>query len=146
MSNSELLYIHLFRRAEEFRQAYRDLPGSKPPPDWPRYFLLCHSIELALKAYLSGQGTSESNLREYPRRHSLKTLITDATNLGLSIGAKARAEIEKLDEAHANFWPRYPNRDAGGTKPVFIVDQFEPYVDKLFDAVEMALFKSKARP
>jgi hypothetical protein len=64
MSNSPLLYVDLFRRAEEFLQAYRDLPKDRPPPDWPRYFLLCHSIELALKAYLSWQGTSASGLSE----------------------------------------------------------------------------------
>ncbi|MGO8798623.1 MAG: hypothetical protein ACLQE9_23480 [Roseiarcus sp.] len=35
-------YLH---RAEEFYQAFRDLPAA-PPPSWPRYFMSRHSIEL----------------------------------------------------------------------------------------------------
>gem|GEM_PF-6567937 len=41
-------------RAEEFYQAYRDFTAQSPAL-WPRYFLLCHSIELALKAYQRGE-------------------------------------------------------------------------------------------
>jgi hypothetical protein len=72
-------------------------------------------------------------------------LMTGAINAGLVVGPKARGEIEALDEAHAEHWARYPNPDAGGTKPVFIIDQFEPHVAELFDAVANALFKSSAR-
>jgi hypothetical protein len=146
MSNSSLLYIDLFRRAEEFLQAYRALPKNTPPPDWPRYFLLCQSIELALKAYLVGHGTPASVLAKYPIGHRLQILMTGAINAGLVIGPKARGEIEALDAAHAEHWARYPNPHAGGTKPVFIIDQFEPHVAELFDAVAKALFKSSARP
>jgi hypothetical protein len=43
----DLLPFKVLKRAEEFVQAYRDLPKT-PPPSWPRYFLFCHAIELAL--------------------------------------------------------------------------------------------------
>ena len=48
----------LFQRAMEFKNAYRAVPET-PPFSWPRYFLLCHSIELTLKAYLALHGGSE---------------------------------------------------------------------------------------
>jgi hypothetical protein len=145
-ANSLLLFhLDLFRRAEEFMQAYRDLPQDRPPPDWPRYFLLCQSIELVLKAYLVARGFPPRHVRQIG--HSLKTLMSSAVGLGLAIGANARGEIEALDEAHAEHWARYPNPAAGGTKPVFIIDQFEPHVVELFGAVGKALgFKSSAQP
>lgn len=43
-----LMPYEFLERAEEFYQAYR--PSPRSPPSWPRYFMLCHSIEVALKA------------------------------------------------------------------------------------------------
>jgi hypothetical protein len=43
-------------RAEDFFEAFCDLPENYPPRSWPRYFMLCHAIELSLKAYLAAQG------------------------------------------------------------------------------------------
>ena len=43
--------------AEEFYQAFHDLPA-RLPPSWPRYFMLCHAIELAPKAYLAQHGAT----------------------------------------------------------------------------------------
>ena len=63
-------------RADEFWLAYRDLP-KRAPPGWPRYFLLCHSIELALKAYLALRGVSVRDLRDTKLRHDIKALLTD---------------------------------------------------------------------
>jgi hypothetical protein len=39
------------RLAEDFLQAYVDLPIRLPPQSWPRYLMLCHAVELALKAF-----------------------------------------------------------------------------------------------
>jgi hypothetical protein len=59
-----LMPYEFLERAEEFYQAYRDLPA-RSPPSWPRYFMLCHSIELALKAYeaKSAAGIRAGNCR-----------------------------------------------------------------------------------
>jgi hypothetical protein len=113
-------------RAEEFYQAYRDLPIT-PPPSWPRYFMLCHSIELALKAYLTARGYSPTELRgEFG--HDLTRLLTEAVSAGLPLGVLSRSEIEPLDEAHRKFWARYPNEIG---KPVFVIDGFETYAREL---------------
>jgi hypothetical protein len=57
--------------AEQFFEAFKQLPEERPEgrPSWPRYFLLCHSIELALKAYLALGGTTPGQLRQPERRH-----------------------------------------------------------------------------
>jgi hypothetical protein len=49
-----LMPYEFLERAAEFYQAYRDLP-TRYPPSWPLYVMLCHSIELALKAYQRGE-------------------------------------------------------------------------------------------
>jgi hypothetical protein len=49
-------------RAKEFMGAFRALPSGNPP-SWPRYFLLCHAIELALKGFLVSR---YSRLQEQP--------------------------------------------------------------------------------
>jgi hypothetical protein len=50
MADRHFLAIEFFNRAEEFAKAYNDLPPGLPP-DWVHYFLLCHAVELVLKAY-----------------------------------------------------------------------------------------------
>src|SRR5262245_22841692 len=136
------LHLELFARAEEFFQAYKDLP-KRAPPSWPRYFLLCQAAELALKAYLVWRGVSVRDLMKHEIRHSLKGLMTQAIDSGLAIGPLARGEIELLDEAHAKHWPRYPRPDEEVGKPLFVIDYFEAYVGELLRAVGDALF---ARP
>ena len=71
-----------FERAMEFEKAYYALPET-PPPSWPRYFLLCHMIELALKTFLKFHGKSESDLKAIG--HDLKKLLKRATKLGLTL-------------------------------------------------------------
>lgn len=116
----------LLQRAEEFYQAYRDLPVGKPL-SWPRYFMLCHAIELALKAYLTGRGHTTYDLRK-GFGHDLEKLLTVAINSGLPLGVLARSEIERLNEAHTKFWPRYPQEER---KLIFLIEPFEPYAVEL---------------
>jgi hypothetical protein len=130
-----LLPHDLLKRSEEFYQAYMDLPPGSPPA-WPRYFMLCQSIELALKAYLAFHGASEGELMKQNMRHNLENLLTEAVGKGLLIGPLARGEIEQLNEAHSKHWPRYPKNDG---KPVFTIDQFEPYVIELIRHVARSL-------
>jgi hypothetical protein len=69
--------------AEEFYQAYTDLPP-RNPPYWPRYFMLCHSIELGLKAYLAYHGTTHEQLKKQGVQHNLRGLMRNAVKAGLS--------------------------------------------------------------
>jgi hypothetical protein len=43
--------LDYLERAKEFMGAFRALPSGNPP-SWPRYFLLCRAVELALKGFL----------------------------------------------------------------------------------------------
>ena len=62
MTAGPVLHAHdALDRAEEFFKAYTQLP---PLPwgrwiSWPRYFLLCHSVEIGLKAFLAWRGVPE---------------------------------------------------------------------------------------
>jgi hypothetical protein len=75
--------------------------------------------------------------------HDLKKLMTKASNRGLQIGPLARGEIELLKQAHKENWPRYPKQDA---RPVFTIEQFEPYVRELSDAVGKTIYGSAYTP
>ncbi len=134
MSISPLIQFDYLDLADEFMRAFRNLPPGTPP-SWPRYFLLCHSIELALKAYLAAQGVPPSELKN-TFGHDLKELLTEAIRLGLAIDVPARTEIELLNEAHTKYWPRYPREDA---KPVFVIDHFEPYAAELLQLVRSSI-------
>jgi hypothetical protein len=132
----QLFALDLLDRADEFFSAFRDLPN-RGPPSWPRYFLFCHSVELALKAYIvwhSGLTDTEVKNRF---GHDLKKLLTEAVRLGLSLTPSARSGLELLDEAHRKFWPRYPRAEGG--LPVFVIDSFEPHAVELIDAVSITL-------
>ena len=84
MTNRLQLVMDFFTRAREFRQAYNDLPR-RYPPDWPRYFMLCHAIELALKAYLALHGVSVRKLQSRKFGHDLEKLLSKAMERGLNI-------------------------------------------------------------
>ena len=132
---AQLQYLAL---AEEFYQAFRDLPKNGPsgvPVNWPRYFALCHATELALKAFLLAHGWSEQQIKARQFRHNISDLMTEAIALGLNISPAARSDIDLLSEAHEKFWPRYPDQ----TGPVFLIDQFEKPFVELLTAVTQAI-------
>jgi hypothetical protein len=136
---SPLTHLQHLELAEDFYQAFRDLPKDSPaglPISWPRYFMLCHSIELALRAFLLAQGANEAQLRALGTRHNIVILLNKAQKQGLGLGPLAASELILLSEAHAKFWPRYPRQDA---TPVFLIEPFEPYVVELLKAVAKAI-------
>ena len=122
-------------RAEQFYEAFGDLP-KRPPPSWPRYFMLCHAIELALKAYLAAHGATAQQLKNSKFKHNLTALLSEAINKGLSLSASAQKDIKDLEEAHQKYWHRYPKEDG---KPVFVIEQFEAAARELLTNVSIAL-------
>jgi hypothetical protein len=54
----------------------------------------------------------------------------------LQIGVLAASEIMQLDEPHAKHWPRYPREEG---KPVFAIENFEPYVRELLETVSQSI-------
>ena len=130
----DILPFELLDRAKEFPWTYHNAPPTKPPY-WPRYFLLCHAVELVLKSYIAlRRDLTQAELRD-TLRHDLEKLLKEAIRFGLPIKSSVR-EIEKLNEAHTKYWARYPKEDA---EPAFVIEQFEQSVEELFKAVRLEL-------
>ena len=133
------LIAELVTRAKEFKDAYHALtnaPRKTSPPDWPRYFLLSHSIELALKAYLAACGKTSKELRK-EFVHDLNKLLKEAVKRGLIFGPRAHKDIARLEMAHNCHWARYPKEDGW---PIVIIDQFEDTASELLDQVIKAIY------
>jgi hypothetical protein len=122
--------------ADQFYHAFNKLGPHHlhPSISWPRYFLLCHTIELALKAYLAKVGMTPAQLRSFERRHNLSQLVTDAITKDLQLTSKTQDELKLLAEAHAKFWHRYP-RDDGKLENVYVIEQFIGAAHELIDTV-----------
>jgi hypothetical protein len=132
-----ILFIGFFQRAKEFRDAYSNLPVG-PPPEWPKYVLFYHAIELALKAYLLRQGISEQCLKD-DFGHNLKKLVDEAVNRGLSLPHGCQERIADLTEqppmvsvsgTPTHLLIRYPPHG-----PVWSLGQFKPDMQHVFTAV-----------
>jgi hypothetical protein len=126
-----LFALDYFRMADEFFQAYRDLPP-RTPPHWPRYLMACHAIELALKGYLLLHNVPETVVMSERLRHNLSALLAAAETWGLQIGTEATDTIKLLSEVHKDFRPRYPKLSG---KEVLTICQCEPCIDELLKAV-----------
>jgi hypothetical protein len=138
MTDYPVLSFDLYERAVEFRDAYKALPKADPPPDWPRYFLFCHAIELVLMAYLVQRGITLAELKG-DFGHDLTLLFDKATDLGLRpSNPETRSHIQALTEAHKKHWPRYPPV----TGPVFLIEHFEPIAEDLFACCNVMKAKS----
>jgi HEPN domain-containing protein len=137
MADRHLLAIEFFNRAEEFAKAYNDLPPGLPP-DWVRYFLLCHAVKLVLKAYLVLRGRKIEKLKGRPFGHSIKKLLDDAVDkYGLNLDSNVRSGLELLDTPHSKFWSRYPSEEAA---QVILIGEFDADVDLLIKAVGIAIY------
>jgi hypothetical protein len=139
MTTNPIIYAYdALDRAEEFFVAFQQLP---PLPrgrwiSWPRYFLLCHAVEIGLKAFLVSRGVPEPELRTAKFGHKIAPLMLEARDKGLNIGVLAASEIMQLHEVHAKYWQRYPREEG---KPVFAIESFEPYVRELLQAVSKSI-------
>jgi len=95
MTASPILHIEFFDRAKDFRRAYEVLPNSGRGPEWARYLLFYHAMELALKAYLIAHNVSENDLK-YNFGHDLKKLVDEAVKRGLALPYGSQDMIAQL--------------------------------------------------
>jgi hypothetical protein len=119
--------------ANQFYSSFHKLPDLRPSISWPRYLLLCHSIELALKAYLAKLGATPKHLRKLERRHNFNKLLDEVLEQGLHLTSETQKHIRALAEAHSEYWHRYP-RDDGKIK-VYVIEQFIPAAHELINQV-----------
>jgi hypothetical protein len=79
----------------------------------PTYYLLCHGIELTLKAYLAASGVSEREL--HALRHDLKRAMRRARKHGFVPADDRFPELVKwLAPYHRDHSFRYPTKPSGG--------------------------------
>ena len=110
--------------ADQFYDAFNKLGADHlhPSISWPRHFLLCHSIELALEAYLAKLGATPKQLK-FELGHKLAELVDEAVGKGLRLTPETQDRIKALAKAHSNFCHRYPweweNSDG-----VYVMEQF----------------------
>jgi len=135
--DNPVYYLEALDRADVFYGAFLQLrPEETITKSWPRYFLLCHAIELALDAFLASRGVKPKDLQNPRFGHKIEPLMNDAIKRGLKIDTSAADAIKRLDEAHRNYWARYPRLESG---PIFVIEEFEPYVVELLRAVAGAI-------
>ena len=114
-----------------------------PSPFEPvRHYLVCHSIELGLKAFLSLQGIKMVQLAEGAYGHNLKSMLNAADEKGLAaqipIASEDRSEILKAAHYYAgkvfeypaigeaiSFYPHLPNWDRLASAAGMLVAKLE---------------------
>lgn len=112
---------------------YRDQAIGMPDivngqPNWPRYFLLSHAAELAIRAVLVHVKTSGVRTAgKEPGNHDLTALYAFACQNGLKSDPQALAELQYLGEIPKNYVARYPKSPG----QVWLASGFDDAVDAL---------------
>ena len=101
-------YLH---RARMFRSAAMELVDYvNGEPNWPKYALLTHAIELALKAFARHSIENGKLLppEKEPKQHDLHGWYRLTIEYGLLDEPSVAANISTLNELHRNHYTRYP--------------------------------------
>ena len=122
---------HMYAGA--YLNAARSLPMPTVPFDPVRPFLVCHSIELALKAFLSLQGSAMLELADGSYGHNLERILqkADEKHLAASVTLTKthRAEIRRASAYYSGKVFEYPAiGEAMSGYPSM------PAIDSLFEA------------
>jgi len=126
-------YLH---RARQFRQAAINLPDySNAEQNWPRYALLTHALELALKSFafhFAGDGP----IADEPHQHDLVGWYKVAIRCGLEDDQVVSEGVTFLNEVHKTHFTRYPNQLPGPVPNLeAIADQTVDHVIARFTCV-----------
>lgn len=98
----------LFARAEEFLLVFEALVQDDAMRH-ARYFLLAHSIELAIKAFLAAKGVPKAKLRGRPYGHDIVFMWSEAGRLGLKSDTDLGTFVANTAEMNDRFDFRYPS-------------------------------------
>ena len=87
--------------AEDFLEASNSYNSLKPFSP-VKYYLVCHSIELSLKAYLLLNGISKNEIRKKSLGHNLSNILDKCEELGIQnlvkISDTQKLIVKELDE------------------------------------------------
>lgn len=96
-----------------FRDAASRLPDySNGEQYWPKYALLMHAIELALKAFVSHSEAAGKLCGQQPGNHDLCGWYKLALQYGLDYEPALAENIDLLNELHSTHYTRYPQNRA----------------------------------
>ena len=117
--------FNFLRMAQDFYNAYKRCPDTTPP-NYPKYFLGCHCIELALKAFLLSKGVGIDAV--IGKGHNLESLLRECGDMGLSVSEKLKTCLPKINEIHGGYWNRYPMERS---MQVVLLENIDDDLDKL---------------
>jgi hypothetical protein len=104
--NTARQYMH---RARMFRAAaMRLVDYSNAEPNWPKYALVTHAIELALKAFALHCVEKGASPAEEPKQHDLVGWYLLAVKYGLPDDPDIEENIGLLNQLHLTHYTRYP--------------------------------------
>jgi len=116
---SPLQYMH---RARQFRRAAMQMADYVNGDQfWPKYALLTHAIELALKAFVNHSTPSGMPVGKEPKQHDLLGWYRLAVECGLPDDAGIDENIEYLNELHRIHYMRYPQRNSNPVPDLSVI-------------------------
>jgi hypothetical protein len=96
-------------------------------PNWPRYFLLAHAAELAIRSvFVFAKAAGVSGGKE-PGKHDLSALYEHARKLGLKSNPRILEKLPSLSEIHDNYVARYPK----SATQIWLASEFDDAIDHL---------------
>lgn len=116
---------NFLKLAYDFYNAYKNCPETTPP-NYPKYFLGCHCIELALKSFLLSKGVGIDLVID--KGHNLESLLDQCIGMGLSVSKNFKTCIPKINEIHNGYWNRYPMERS---IQVVLLENIDDDLDKL---------------
>jgi hypothetical protein len=125
----------MLARARQYRRvAMPSVDMEGPDPNWPKWFLVTHAMELAIKAYIVWR--EDANVpppaAPKPANHDLVAQYDYAVSYGLTRDPQITSDLPHLSDLHRTHYARYPD---AAVKPVALIAQYDDMVDKLFDDV-----------
>ncbi|WGD52383.1 hypothetical protein QA641_00030 [Bradyrhizobium sp. CB1650] len=129
----------LLARARQYRavaMALVDIDNGRP--NWPKYTLLFHAIELALKAAIVSYGERSVPKPSCPQpgNHDLSALYDYATAYGLIRRREIVDDLPHISELHVIHYARYPQVPV---RPVALISQYDDLADMILNDVSDAL-------
>jgi hypothetical protein len=91
----------------------------------PFYYMMPHSAELLLKCVLLKRDITEGELKKFPIRHNLSSLLARVIELDLPISDESRRLLNQLSEQHERHELRYLTFFSAQEKLVFTPDPEE---------------------
>jgi hypothetical protein len=129
--NGPLPALDWHARARMYRDQAIGMPDIvNGQPNWPRYFLLAHAAELAIRAVLvsAKAGPLGRAVGPEPSKHDLSALYEYACkHHHLKSNPQVLDELSYLSEIHKNYVVRYPKSPG----QVWLASEFDAAVDNL---------------